>query len=170
MWLFFFDSFGADGLKSFIIQDDQKVIEKILLGTEQLTGTDNKITLANIKFSLNACKHLSKNELDNLSDTARDFFCFVQSFGNKVKLRNLVNLWVVKDRIQDLNSVTCSIFQIYFYDNLFNPDKNSKIQNKTKLNKKTTKILLNKLFTLDNHKKTEDIINEYSNEHDITVT
>ena len=170
MWLFFFDSFGADGLKSFIIQDDQKVIEKILLGTEQLTGTDNKITLANIKFSLNACKHLSKNELDNLSDTARDFFCFVQSFGNKVKLRNLVNLWVVKDRIQDLNSVTCSIFQIYFYDNLFNPDKNSKIQNKTKLNKKTTKILLNKLFTLDNHKKNEDIINEYSNEHDITVT
>ena len=153
LWLFFFDSFGADGLKSFIIQDDQKVIEKILLGTEQLTGTDNKITLANIKFSLNACKHLSKNELDNLSDTARDFFYFVQSFGNKVKLRNLVNLWVVKDRIQDLNSVTCGIFQIYFYDNLFNPDKNSKIQNKTKLNKKTIKILLNKLFTLDNQQK-----------------
>ena len=63
-----------DGLKSFIIQDDKKVIEKILFGTEQLTRTDNKTTLVNIKFNLNACKNLSKKELDNLSDTAREFF------------------------------------------------------------------------------------------------
>ena len=63
-----------DGLKSFIIQDDKIVIEKILLVTEQLTRTDNKITLVNIKFALNAIKNLTKNELDNFSDTARDFF------------------------------------------------------------------------------------------------
>ena len=48
--LFFFYSFRVDGLKSFIIQDDKKVVEKILFGTEQLTITDNKITLVNIKF------------------------------------------------------------------------------------------------------------------------
>ena len=71
-----------------------------------------------------------------MSETARDFFYFVQSFGNKLKLGDIINLWVVKDRIQDLDSVTCGIFQIYFYNNLFNPDKNRKIQNKTKLNKK----------------------------------
>ena len=65
-----------DGLKSFIIQDDKKVIPKILFGTEQLMRTDNKITLVSIKFSLNACKNLSRNELDNLSDTAVDFFFF----------------------------------------------------------------------------------------------
>ena len=64
--IFFFDLFGADGLKSFLIQYDQRVIEKILLRTEQLTRTDNKITLVNIKFSWNVCKNLSKNELDNL--------------------------------------------------------------------------------------------------------
>ena len=69
--LLFFDMLGIDGLKSFIIQDDQKVIEKILFGTKQLTRTDKKITLVNIKFSLNACKNLSKNELNNLSDTAK---------------------------------------------------------------------------------------------------
>ena len=39
---------------------------------------------------------------------------------------------MVEDRIQDLNKVTSGIFQIYFYDNLLNPDKHSKIQNKTK--------------------------------------
>ena len=49
----------------------------MLFGTEQLTRTDNKKTLVNVKFSLNACKNLTKNELYNLSDTARDFFCFV---------------------------------------------------------------------------------------------
>ena len=77
---FFFDTFGVDGLKSFIIQDDKKVIEKILFGTEQLTRTDNKTTLVNIKFNLNACKNLSKKELDNLSDTAREFFLFYSIF------------------------------------------------------------------------------------------
>ena len=138
---FCFYSFGVDGLKNFIIQDDKKVIQKILFGTEQLPRTDNKITLVNVKFSLNACKNLTKNEPDNLSDKARDFFYFIQSFGNKLKLRDFVNLWVVEDCIQDLNTVTCDIFQIYFYDNLFNPDTDSKIQNETKLNKKTKKEL-----------------------------
>ena len=135
--IFFFHSFGVDGLKSFIIQDDKKVIKKILFGTEQLTRTDNKIILVNIKFNLNACKNLSKKELDNLSDTAHDFFYFVQSFGNKLKLCDPVNIWMVEDRVQDVNSVTCGIFQIYFYDNLFNPDQNRKIQNKKPLIKKT---------------------------------
>ena len=135
-FFFFYNTFGVDGLKSFLIQDDKKVIEKILFGTGQLTRTDNRITLVNIKFSLNACKNLTKNELDNLSDTAPDFFYFVQSFGNKLKFHNFVTLWVVEDRIQDPDSVTCGIFQIYFYENLFNRNKDSKIKNKTKLNKK----------------------------------
>ena len=65
-----------------------------------------------------------------MSDTAHDFFHIIQSFGNKLKLRDFVNIWVVEDRIQDLDSVTCGIFQIYFY-NLLNPNQNSKIENKT---------------------------------------
>ena len=58
------------------------------------------------------------------------FLNFVQSFGNKLKLRDVVNIGIVEDRVQDLDSVSCGIFQMYFYDNLFNPDQNSKIQNK----------------------------------------
>ena len=56
------------------------MIEKILFGTEQRTRTDNKVTLVKIKFNLNTCKNLSKNELDNLSDTARDFVLFHSIF------------------------------------------------------------------------------------------
>ena len=75
-----------------------------------MTKTDNKITLVNIEFSLNACKNLSKKELDALSDTASNFFCFILAFGNKFKLRDFVNIRMVGDRVQDLNSVTCGIF------------------------------------------------------------
>ena len=79
-----------------------------------MTRTDNEINLVNIKFNLNACKNLTKKELDALSDTATDFFHFVQAFGNKLKLHDFVNIWMVEDKVQDLNSVTCRIFQIYF--------------------------------------------------------
>ena len=56
---------------------------------------------------------------------------------------------MVEDRIQDLDSARCRIFQLYFYDNLFNPDEKSRIQGETKLNKKTVEMLLNELFSLD---------------------
>ena len=34
--LFFFDSFGLDGLKKLIIQGDRKIIDKILIGIDQI--------------------------------------------------------------------------------------------------------------------------------------
>ena len=66
--IFFFDSFGLEGLKHFIMQDDRKIVEKILFGAEKMTRTDNKITLCKIRFNLNACKILSQAELDSLSE------------------------------------------------------------------------------------------------------
>ena len=90
--IFFFDLFSLNGLRYFIIQGDKKVIEKILFGTEQMIRTNNKTTLVNIKFNLNACKNVSKKELDALSDTATNFFHFIQAFGNKLKLRDFVNI------------------------------------------------------------------------------
>ena len=113
---------------------------------------------------------MSKKERDNLSDTARDCFYFVQFFGNKLKLCDFVNMWMVEDRVQNRNSVTCDIFQIYFYHSLFNSDQNSKIQNKKRLKKKTAEILLNKLSLPEDQKQNEAKINEYANEHDIRVT
>ena len=57
-----------------------------------MTRADKRVTLVNIRFNLNACKKLSKKELDDLSDTATNFFHFVQAFGNKLKLRDFVNI------------------------------------------------------------------------------
>ena len=158
---FFFDSFGLDGFKNFIIEDEMPIVNKILLGVEQINRSDNKITLCKIKFNLGACKDLTKEEIESLSDTARYFFHFIQAFGIKLKLRSFVSIWMVEDRIQDLDSSTCGIFQIYFYGNLFNPDENSKIQGETKLNKKTVEMLLNELFSLDD-KENEIKMEEYA--------
>ena len=77
---------------------------------------------------------------------------------------------MVEDCIQDLDSVTCGIFQIYFYDKSFNRNENSKIQNKAKLNKKTIEILLKELFNLDDQQQNEKIITNYANSNDITIT
>ena len=125
-----------------------------------MTRTDKKITLCNIRFNLHACKNLSAEQVDALSDTARNFFRFFQAFGNK--LRNFVNKWMVEGAIQDLNSMTCSLFQLYFYNNLFNPCENSKIQDKAKFNNKIIETLLNELFALDDQDKNEETIRQYN--------
>ena len=77
---------------------------------------------------------------------------------------------MVEDRVKNLNSATCGILQLYFYDNLFNPNKNSKIQNKARLNKKTIETLLNELFVLDDQDKNEETIRQYAQNMGISVT
>ena len=78
-------------------------------------------------------KNYEKNEISSLSDTTRDFFYFIQAFGTRLNLKSFINICMVEDTIQDLDSTTCKIFQLHFYENLFNPDKNSKNQNENEL-------------------------------------
>ena len=125
-----------------------------------MNKTYQKITLCKIKFNFGACKELPEKEIDSLSDTAKDFFYFIQTF---------VNIWVVEDRIQDLDSTTWEIFQLYFYENLFNPDKNSKIQNESKLKNTTVETLLNELFSLDD-RENEIKMEEYADELGVKIS
>ena len=167
--LFFFDSFGLDGLKHFIVQDDKSIVEQILLGIEKMDRADSKITFCKIRFNLGACATLSQDEVDSSSDKPRNFFRFIQAFGIKLKLPHFVNIWMVEDRLQDLDSSTCGIFQLYFYDNLFNPDENSKMQNNSKVNRTTEEVLLNEPFTLNDQNSNEQKMRQYANEIGITV-
>ena len=75
---------------------------------------------------------------------------------------------MVEDRLQDLDSATCSIFQIYFYQNLLNPEENNKIQGNAKLNKKTVETLLNEVFSLDD-KENKIKMKEYANNLAINI-
>ena len=139
------------------------------MGIDKMDRTDKKITLCKVKFSLSACKELTEDEILSLSDTARQFFYFVQSFGNKLKLRSFVNIWMVEDRLQDLKTSTCSIFQIYFYKNLFDPEEETKINRETRLTKKTVETLLNGIFTLDDVQN-ELKMNDLADDLNITIT
>ena len=58
-------------------------------------------------------------------------------------------------------TVTCVLFQLYFYENRFNPEQNSKIQNNERLTKKTIETLLNQLFSL-NKKDNEQIVEQHA--------
>ena len=129
--------------------------------------TDDKITLCKIKFSLSAYKELRKDEILSLSETARHFFYFIQSFGNKLKLRIFLNIWMVEDRLQDLKSSTCCFFQIYFYQKLFDPDW-FKISGEAKVTKKTVETLLNEIFTLDNEQN-EIKMNQFADDFNISI-
>ena len=53
-------------------------------------------------------------------------------------------------------------FRYYLHDNLVNPNENSKIQDNTKLNKKTVETLLNELFALDEQDTNEQKMLEYA--------
>ena len=76
---------------------------------------------------------------------------------------------MVEDRVQDLNSSTCGIFHLYFYDNLFNPSENSKIQGNTKLTKRTIETLLNELFPLDNKNSNKQKREQYTTEIGVKI-
>ena len=97
--IFFFDSYGIEGLKHFIIRDDRPIVDKILIGIEKMDRTDDKIILCKVKFNLSACKKLTENEINSHSETGRDFFYFIQAFGIKHKLRGFINIWMVEDRL-----------------------------------------------------------------------
>ena len=75
---------------------------------------------------------------------------------------------MVEDRLQDLKSSTWGIFQIYFYQKLFDPDEDSEINGETKLTKKTVETLLNEIFTLVD-KQNEIKMNEFANDFNISI-
>ena len=59
------------------------------------------------------------------------------------------------------------MFQLYFYQNLFDPLNNSKIINQNKLTKDTVLKLLNEFFSL-NRQKNEARVERFAAEHSIT--
>ena len=50
--IFLFDSFGFEGFKEFIIDNDRNILYKILFGIEKFLKKDKKVTLITLKFSM----------------------------------------------------------------------------------------------------------------------
>ena len=60
-----------------------------------------------------------------------------------------MNILILEQPVQDLKSSNCGIFQLYFYKNLLDPNEKSKIINHENLNKQTTEVIFNEIFSTD---------------------
>lgn len=122
--LFLFDSYGFTGLKDFIIQDERKIINKVLYDVKKFNKKDNIVTLISLKFSISSYQNLNHTEILELSSTAAELFHLISEFAKVNNIKNEVTLYLVDDQsISD----TCGIFLLNFYRNLFDPLHNSNI-------------------------------------------
>ena len=70
------------------------------------------------------------------------------------------------EQFQELTTDTCGIFQLYFYKNLFDPVRDSKIIDDEFLIKKTVTTLLNEIFST-NKETNEEEMNLFARKNNI---
>ena len=130
---FLFDSFGFQGFKEFIINEDRKALNRILLRIKKLKKKDNRVTLVTLKFSMREYEKIRNSH--SLTTTTQDLLHLMYEFGKLHKINDVVTMHLVDDQLQTIETDTCGIFQLYFYVNLFTPLQNSWIVNDKKLSK-----------------------------------
>ena len=89
----------------------------------------------------------------SLSETARDFFHLLEAFGKTKNIKKFVNVWLLEDPVQQMETTTCGAFQLYFFENLFFPAELTKLHSYQKLTNIAIETILDELFTLDKQKK-----------------
>ena len=146
--LLLFDSHGLEGFKYFIVDNDEKIIDKLLYNFEncKIDDANTKINLCTMTFDTNVWDKLPKNKKSQLNETATYFFQLLYQFA-KLKQSKQMKIAIVETNLQELKSSTCGIFQLYFYKNLFDPSIKSNIIEQKALNTSTIVIILNEIFT-----------------------
>ena len=110
-----------------------------------------------------------KNELNDFSNTARDFFSILFNL-LEISLNSMI-LEIYGQ--QKTISKTLTLLFVVFFKYIFMTTyliSTKTVKYKTNLSKKKIEILFSKLFVLDNQQQNEEIITKYANEHHITVT
>ena len=145
--IFLFDSFGFTGLKKFIIDNDEKIINKVLFNLKKFGKNDRKITLISLTFSMDQYEKIK--DFNELRTTTQDLLHLMYEFGKLHDVKDEINVFSLDDQLQKIETDTCGIFQLYFYYNLFNPLANSSIIEHSVLSKNAIEKLLNEIFSLD---------------------
>ena len=153
--IFLFDSFGFTGFKRFVIDNDVNILNKILYSLQKFQKKDQKITIITIKFSMKEYENI-KNEY-RLRQTTQDLLHLIYEYGRLHNIKDSITIHSVDDQLQNLETDTCGIFQLYFYFNLFVTFENSSIIEDNKLSKRTIEKLLNEIFSLDRNRKEEEM-------------
>ena len=164
--LFLFDSFGTEGFKLFIVDNDQDIVNELLYNFKKCESKSNqKLELCTMKFCVETWQKMSHKKKDQLTDTAENVFHLLEQFA-KLKKTHCMNILILENQIQDLTSSTCGHFQLYFYKNLLDPDKKSKITSHRTLNKSMLQTIMNEIFSTD-IKENEYIVKNFKEEHNL---
>ena len=162
--IFLFDSFGFEGFKKFIIDNDRKVLNKVLFGLNKFQKSDHKITLISVKFSMSDYEKIKDTK--QLKTTTQDLLHLMYEFGKLHNIEDEITVFSLDDQLQKIDTDTCGIFQIYFYYNLFNPFSDSSIIKHKVLTKHTIENLLNEIFSL-NQEQNEKVIEQFAQQNNI---
>ena len=161
--IFLFDSFGFEGLKKFIIDNDKKLLNKVLYNLNNFKKSDRKITLISLKFSMREYGKISDKQLKT---TTQNLLHLMYEFGKLHNIQDEITVFSLDDQLQKIETDTCGIFQIYFYCNLFNPFSDSCIIKDKVRTKHTIEKLLNEIFSL-NQEQNEKVITQFALENNI---
>ena len=111
------------GLKICIIQDDWKMVNRILFGTEKIKKQDKHALIVGIKFSTPNYTKFTQKTPANLSATARNLLNFIKEFGKLHNIRDEVTVHFVGDQLQNTEIDSCGISQLFLLENLFLPSE-----------------------------------------------
>ena len=146
--LFLFNSLGLDGFKVFVVNNQETVINELLYDFKRCESKSNKrLTLCSMKFCVDTWQKMSQKTKSQLTETAQNLFHLMEQFA-KLKNSQCMNITILENRVQDLLTADCGLFQLYFYKNLFDPEEKSKILHHQKLTKNTLETLINEIFFL----------------------
>ena len=162
--IFLFDSFGFEGLKKFIIDNDKKLLNKVLFNLNKFEKSDRKITLISIKFSMQEYEKIKDTK--QLKTTTQDLLHLMYEFGKLHNIEDEITVFSLDDQLQKIETDTCGIFQIYFYYNLFNPFVDSSVVKDKVISKHTIQKLLNEIFSL-NQERNEKVVKQFALQNNI---
>ena len=95
--LLLFDSFGLDGFKFFIVDNDEAIIDELLYSFNKckVSLVSQKLTLCTMKFSTDSWEKLPHTKKDQLTDTAQNLFHLLSEF-SKLKNRKEMNILILE--------------------------------------------------------------------------
>ena len=95
-----FDSLGLDGFKFFIVDNDKKGIDELILNFKKckISLTDQRLTLCEMKFSVDSWENMTHTKKEQLTETAQNFFHLLQQFA-KTKKTNDMSILILEQHL-----------------------------------------------------------------------
>ena len=143
------DSLGLDGFKVFVVNNQESVINDLLYNFKRCESkSSNKLKLCLMKFFVVIWQKVPQKTKSQLTETAQNLFHLMEQFA-KLKKSQCMNIIILENNVQDLLTLDCEPFQLYFCKNLFDPDERSKILDHQKLTKNTLEAVIKEIFSTD---------------------